>query len=145
MTLSKILEKIIYKRVYNYLDKNNILYESQYGFCNKRSCEQAITELLGHILQAKESYHLSASIFLDLSKAFNTLNHDVLFKKLDRYGIKGITNGWFKSYLSNLRSKSKNQDQCILQSDGLLREIQYHLRNGTRLVPWLFIICTILQ
>ena len=50
MTLSKILEKIIYKRVYIYLDKNNILYDSQYGFRNKRSCEQVITELLGHIL-----------------------------------------------------------------------------------------------
>ena len=87
MTLSKILKKIIYKRVYNYLDKNNILYESQYGFRNKCSCEQAITELLDHILQAKESNHFSASVFLDLSKAFDTLNHDVLLKKLDRYGI----------------------------------------------------------
>ena len=87
ITLSKILEKIIYKRIYNYLDKNNILYESQYGFRNKRSCEQAITELLGHILQAKESNHQSASVFLDLSKAFNTLNHEVLLRKLDQYGI----------------------------------------------------------
>ena len=83
MTLSKILEKKIYKRIYSNLDKNNILYESQYGFHNKHSCEQAITELLGHILQAKESNHLSASIFLDLSKGLDTLNHDVLLRKLD--------------------------------------------------------------
>ena len=83
MTLSKILEKIIYKRIYSYLDKNNILYESHTGFHNKCSCEQVITELLGHILQAKESNHHSPSIFLDLSKAFNTLNRDVLLRKLD--------------------------------------------------------------
>ena len=83
MTLSKILEKIIYKRIYIYLDKNNILYDSQYGFRNKCSCEQVITELLGHILQAKELNHHCASVFLDLSKAFNTLNHEVLLSKLE--------------------------------------------------------------
>ena len=82
MTLSKILEKIIDKRIYIYLDNINILYESQYGFCNKRSCKHAITELLGHILQAKELNHHCASVFLDLSKAFNTLNHEVLLRKL---------------------------------------------------------------
>ena len=54
---------------------------------NKCSCEQAITALLGHILQAKESNHHSASVFLDLSKAFDTLNHEVLLRKPDQYGI----------------------------------------------------------
>ena len=83
MTLLKIPQKIIYKRIYS--------YESQYGFCNKRSCEQVITELLGHIFQAEESNHHSASVFLDLSKAFDTLNHDVLLRKLDQYGIQRIT------------------------------------------------------
>ena len=91
MTLSKILKKINYKRVFNYLDKNNIFY--------KHSCEQAITELLGHILQAKELYHLSASVFLDLSKAFNTLNHDVLLKNWTNMEYKG-------SQMSGLRATS---------------------------------------
>ena len=107
MATSKVLEKIVYARVYSFLETNGILYESKYGFRNKQSCEQAITELLSHILQAKEMDHLSAFIFLDLSKAFNTLNHKVLLKKLNCYGIRGITNNWFDSYLSERSLKAK--------------------------------------
>ena len=81
ITISKVLEKIVNTRVYNFLEENGVLYKSQYGFRNKKSCEQTITELQGHILQAREQGHSSASIFLDLSKAFNTLNHTVLLKK----------------------------------------------------------------
>ena len=140
MAVSKILKKIIYKRVYNYLDKNNILYESQFGFHNKRSCEQAITELLGHILQAKESNHFSASVFLDLSKAFDTLNHDVLLKKLDRYGIQGITNEWFKSYLSNwsLRTKISVSSNQMVYSEKF--NITYRMAQGLCLGPLLFVL-----
>ena len=76
--MSKVLEKIIYKRIYAFLEAHSILYDSQYGFSNKHSCEQAIGELVGKILQAKEQGLHSASIFLDLSKAFDTLNHDIL-------------------------------------------------------------------
>ena len=138
--LSKILEKIIYKRIYNYLDKNNILYESQYGFCNKCSCEQAITELLGHILQAKESNHHSASVFLDLSKAFNTLNYEVLLRKLDRYGIRGITNEWLKSYLSNrsLRTKINVASNKIVYSERF--NITYGMAQGSCPGPLLFVL-----
>ena len=85
--MSKVLEKIIYKRVDQFLEMNHILYESQYGFKNKCSCEHVITELICHLLQAKELGQKSASFFLDLSKAFDTLNHNVLFKKLEHYGI----------------------------------------------------------
>ena len=140
MTLSKILEKIIYKRIYIYLDKINILYESQYGFRNKRSCEQAITELLGHILQAKESNHHCASVFLDLSKAFDTLNHEVLLRKLDQYGIQGITNEWFKSYLSNrsLRTKINIASNQIVYSEKF--NITYGTAQGSCLGTLLFIL-----
>ena len=136
ITLSKILKKIIYKRVYNYLDKNNILF----GFHNKCSCEQAITELLGHILKAKELNHFSASVFLDLSKAFDTLNHDVLLKKLDRYGIQGITNEWFKSYLSNqnLRTKISVSSNQMVYSKKF--NITYRTAQGSCLSPLLFVL-----
>ena len=92
MTISKLLEKIIYIHVYSFLEDHNILYDSQYGFHSKRSCNQAITELTGRLLQAKEQSLHSAAIFLDLSKAFDTLNHEVLLAKLHRYGIRGIAN-----------------------------------------------------
>ena len=78
MTISKLLEKLMYKRIYRFLDKNNILYQSQYGFRHQRSCEQAIQEMIGKVLQAKEEGLQCALIFLDLSKAFNTLDHTVL-------------------------------------------------------------------
>ena len=54
ITISKVLEKLIYAQVYQYIDKNNILFNSQYGFRNKHSCEQALIELTGKIIQAKE-------------------------------------------------------------------------------------------
>ena len=90
ITLSKLLEKIIYQRIYKYLEDKSILYPSQYGFHNKRSCEQAICELTGYVLQSKNRSEHSASVYLDLSKAFNTLDHSILLQKLDRYGICGI-------------------------------------------------------
>ena len=101
ITISKVMEKIIYKQVCKFLEKNMILYESQYGFRNKRSCKQAITEFIGIILHAHKKGLHSASIFLNLSKAFDTLNHDILLNKLECYGIRGITNAWYRSYLDN--------------------------------------------
>ena len=92
MTISKLLEKIIYKRVFKFLDKYELLYQSQYGFHNQHSCRQAITELTGKLLQAKEAGLHSTSVFLDLLKAFDTLDHQVLLKKLEHYGIRGTLN-----------------------------------------------------
>ena len=140
MTMSKVLEKIIYSRVYKFLDKNNILYESQYGFQNKRSCEQAICELLGHVLQAKESGDISAAMFLDLSKAFDTLNHSMLLKKLDRYGIRGTVNDRFKSYLHNrsLKTKVLTGENRLVYSDTF--PITYGTAQGSCLGPLVFMI-----
>ena len=90
ITLSKLLKKIMYLRLYSYLEKNQLLYSSQYGFCSKRSCEQAITELVGYVLQSKNHNEHSTSIFLDLSKAFDTLEHSILLQKLEQYGVCGV-------------------------------------------------------
>ena len=97
ITISKLLEKIVYKRVYKFLDDNSILYDSQYGFRSKRSCSQAIAELMGKILQAREDGKKSASIFLDLSKALWIIR---FYSKNYSYGICGVVNNWFSSYLS---------------------------------------------
>ena len=140
MTISKILEKIIYVRTYKYLEKNKILYESQYGFRSKRSCEQAITELLGNILQAMELCHESAAVFLDLSKAFDTLDHSVLLTKLERYGIRGIAKDWFQNYLSNrsLQAKINVTSNKLVYSKKF--NISYKTAQGSCLSPLLFII-----
>ena len=78
LTISKILEKIMYKRMYNFLDINRQLYNSQYGFRSKHSCENAISELVGHIIKGHERKEHTAAIFLDLSKAFDMLDHQLL-------------------------------------------------------------------
>ena len=101
LTISKLLEKIIYTRTYSLLSATNQLYDSQYGFRNNHSCEKAVSELIGHILKRKEHNESTACILLDLSKAFDTIRHDTLLKKLELYGIRGMALNWFKSYLSN--------------------------------------------
>ena len=87
--------------MYSFLETNNILFSSQYGFRTKHSCEQAIMEVVGYALQAKNKSEECACLYLDLSKAFDTLDHSILLKKLNNYGIRGTANMWFENYLSN--------------------------------------------
>ena len=101
MTISKILEKLLYIHTYNFLIQTNQIYQSQYGFRKKHSCEHAIQELVGTVLKGFENDEYTCAIFLDLSKAFDLLEHHVLLDKLDLYGIRGIALSWYKSYLSN--------------------------------------------
>ena len=113
ITLSKILEKLMHRRVYRHLEENNLIYNSQYCFRPRHSCENAVGELLSVIIKGHENNKTTIAVFLDLSKAFNTLSHTVLLEKLDRYGIRGVTNYWFRSYLDKreLRCKLKNESQ----------------------------------
>ena len=140
ITLSKLLEKIMYRRLYSILECNNILYNSQYGFRSRRSCKQAITELVGYILQSKNHNKHCASIFLDLSKAFDTLDHSVLLQKLERYGIRGTAQDWFSSYLSGrqLVAKVTAGPSQTVKSDSY--EVTYGVAQGSCLGPLLFII-----
>ena len=117
ITISKILGKLIHKCVYTFLDINGQIYQSQYGFRTKHSCEHAVQELLGCILKGKEMKQYTAAIFLDLSKAFDSLEHYILLAKLECYGIRGLANTWFRSYLSNRRMRFKCQ---TYDGDGLI-------------------------
>ena len=110
--LSKILEKIVYKRLYDFLVKNNILYTSQYGFRHKHSTIHAVTEFIGKIVKGFEKKEITLGIFLDLSKAFDTISHNVLIQKLERYGIRGIALKWFENYLTNRKQYVKFNSFC---------------------------------
>ena len=103
ITLSKLVEKIIYTRTIAFLDKHDILFSSQYGFRKKHSCSDTIMELISEILKNNENGIHTACVFLDLSKAFDTMDPEILLMKMQNYGIRGIANQWFTSYLSKRR------------------------------------------
>ena len=98
---SKIFEKIVYNQLISYLDMKLILYNYQFGFRKKFSTEMAVSFLVNKISEAFDKGDYAVSIFLDLSKAFDTVNHQILFSKLFHYGIRGSALDWFKSYMSD--------------------------------------------
>ena len=100
-TVSTILERVIFDQLYVHFHQNNLLYSSQYGFKKKHSTELAVLELVDRITQELDKGHTPINIFLDLSKAFDTLDHNILLHKLSYYGIKNAALDLFKSYLSN--------------------------------------------
>ena len=81
--------------------KYNILYENQYGFQEKRSTQHAIIDIVNQIQTNMDKNMYMCGIFIDLQKAFDTVNHSILLQKLQHYGIHGIINDWFSSYLLN--------------------------------------------
>ena len=142
-TLSKILEKVMYKRTYNFLTETNQIYSGQYGFRNKHSTENAISELLGRVIKGLEHHKHTISVFLDLSKAFDTLNHRILLDKLERYGIRGIALEWFNSYLLNRKMRSKcTPDSSRGTEYSEYYDINYGTPQGSCLGPLLFLVFT---
>ena len=142
VTMSKVIEKLVYQRIIKFIEKHELLYNSQYGFRSKRSCEHAIFELVGNVLDSKNAKQHSCALFLDLSKAFDTLNHEILLGKLDKYGICGICNTWFRSYLKDrkLQCKINTAENRTIKSD--LYNITYGTAQGSCLGPLLFILFT---
>ncbi len=134
--LSKLLEKVVHKRLYEYLIKYDILNKSQYGFRNSHSTTDAITELASHILQNYDKREFTLSVFLDLSKAFDTINHNTLLKKLHHYGIRGIALDWFKSYLVRKQFVKYKDYQSATQ------DLTCGVPQGSVLGPLLFILYT---
>ena len=137
--LSKVLEKIIYKRLYAFLIKENILFESQYGFRQGRSTIQALTEFIGNIIKGFEENKFTLGVFIDLSKAFDTLEHKTLLKKLESYGIRGVALQWFNSYLSNRSQYVKHNGHKSAHNSA---PITFRVPQGSVLGPLLYLIFT---
>ena len=101
LTISKILEKAMYHRVYTFLCATQQLYASQYGFRKNHACDQAVGELVSVITKGIEQKKMTAGIFLDLSKAFDSLEHRAVLRKMELYGLRGCCLKWFDSYLKD--------------------------------------------
>uniref|UniRef100_A0A669C5X4 Reverse transcriptase domain-containing protein n=1 Tax=Oreochromis niloticus TaxID=8128 RepID=A0A669C5X4_ORENI len=98
---SKILEKLFVNRLDKYIEKHNLLSDNQYGFRVKRSTSMAVMELVEGISNAIDNKEYTVGVFIDLKKAFDTIDHSILMNKLERYGIRGIAYKWMKSYLDD--------------------------------------------
>ena len=100
-SFSKVLERLIYNQLYQFLEKNDIIYKYQLGFRKGYSTEQAILEITDNLNSAIDNKQITCGLFLDFSKVFDTVYHDILLSKLYTYRIPGTPFKWFKSYLSN--------------------------------------------
>ena len=131
----KIIEKLMHKRLYKFLEDNQILYENQFGFRKQNSTVHALIQITEQIRQSIENGKYGCGIFIDLRKAFDTVNHDILLKKLEHYGVRGTPLQWFKSYLSN-----RKQYVFVNGYSSELKGISCGVPQGSVLGPLLFLI-----
>ena len=98
-TISTVFECVIYNQLYDYFNNNNLLAEQQYGFCTHLSTELAAVKLVDYINIQMDNGKIPVNIYLDLSKAFDTLDLKILLKQLEYHGIKGSAYNLLESYL----------------------------------------------
>lgn len=134
-SVSKIFEKVVYKQVYTYFQINSLIYDSQYGFRDKHSTELASLEITDRISSILDSGQIAITVFLDLSKAFDTLDHSILLNKLKYYGITGTALDWFTSYLTD-RHQYIDYNGCLSEK----LTISTGVPQGSVLGPLLFLI-----
>ena len=132
---SKILEKIVCDSLRQFCISNSIITEAQFGFMEGKSTEDATLNFVGDIVKSFDEGQYTVGIFLDLSKAFDTVDHEVLLVKLDHYGVRNECFMWFLSYLKN-----RQQYVSYNGSNSDLYQIHYGVPQGSILGPLLFIL-----
>lgn len=132
---SKIFEKVIYNRFLSFLNENNILYKLQFGFRNSYNTSLALVYLVDKIKIALDNGNFVLGVFIDLSKAFDTVNHSILLEKMYHYGIRGNAYSLMKSYL-NGRMQFVNYNSCFSKN----LQINCGVPQGSILGPLLFLL-----
>ena len=131
--ISKIFEKIVHKRLFGFLTKFDILSPNQYGFRKGHSTAHALHQLTHSIRSGLDAREVCIAVFLDLAKAFDTVPHDVLLRKLQHYGVRYRELDWFASYLSN-----RKQYVELNGARSELAPVSFGLPQGTILGPLFF-------
>ena len=132
---SKIFEKLMYNRLNSFIIKHDLLYKYQFGFRKGHSTTMALLSLVDFITEALEKGDYVIGLFLDFSKAFDTVDHDILFRKLETFGIRGVAYDWIVDYLKNRKQFVKYE--C--QSSSIL-SITCGVPQGSVLGPLLFLL-----
>jgi hypothetical protein len=130
---SKLLERVVNKRLTHYLEHNNFICDRQFGFRQGKSTEDAVTLLVDIAVSHLDGGRQCVGVFLDLAKAFDTVSIPILLKKLESYGIRGIALDWFASYLSGRSQRVRIGDKV---SD--LKPVSFGVPQGSILGPTLF-------
>ena len=105
-TLSKIIERVVHSQLYEYLISNNLLSNNQFGFRSKRSTATALSGFADEVLLNIDNGNICGAVFLDLTQAFDTVDHGILMTKLSTVGVSENSLAWFKSYLRNRKQRT---------------------------------------
>ena len=130
---SKIIEKACLNQLLIYLRQNNVIHDSQRGFISDKSTTTAVLTLSDHILKSFDKQQYTLGIFLDLAKAFETVDHKILISKLYYYGIRGSALRWFEDYLTN-----RKQFVTYNKIKSSTMSLTYSVPQGSLLAPILF-------
>ena len=133
--IGKVMERVVYKHVYNHLVRNKLIYEYQSGFLPKHSTVHQLIELYNSVLNALEKREFSCFVFCDFSKAFDKVWHRGLIYKMNSYGIKGNLLNWFKDYLHD-----RKQRVIINEASSSLQKITAGVPQRSVRGPLLFLI-----
>ena len=141
ITLSKILEKVVHSQMVTFLEFNNMFFDCQFGFRMNHDTVTAVDFFCSEIINAHEKRQQTGAIYIDLSKAFDTLDHKIMLRKLSNLGIRGIANDWISSYL---KDRTISVQINTISGDNVIsseRTVNTGCPQGSILGPFLFTCC----
>ena len=133
--IDKVFQKLVHKRLSDFLERSRSIYPLQFGFRSDHSTESALLYCVNQITSALDKGNFGCSIFIDLQKAFDTVDHEILLSKLDFYGVRGKALDWFNSFLTN-----RLQFVTVSGTNSKSKIMKHGVPQGSVLGPLLFLL-----